>query len=157
MNWPQRFVATQEAGSQGTEFFSFAQNFEDVMLHRALRGVTGGFYIDVGAADPTINSVTAAFYAMGWRGVNIEPDTRRYSLLASLRPRDTNLNAAVGQDDAEGIVFYQMEKPDLSTVRFRHCVVASRSRDQGRAALHPGALSVLDLPAVCPPRTDLLS
>ena len=121
MNRPQRFVATQETYSetrstvQGATFFSFAQNFEDVMLYRALKDVTGGFYIDVGAADPTVNSVTAAFYAMGWHGINIEPDPRRYSLLASLRPRDRNLNAAVGQDDADSIPFFLVEEPDLST------------------------------------------
>src|ERR1700754_3240108 len=151
MNRPQRFAAAQEARSetrstvQGVEFFSFAQNFEDVMLHRALRGVTGGFYIDVGAADPTINSVTAAFYTMGWRGVNIEPDNRRYSLLASLRPRDTNLNAAVGQNDAEGIIFYQVEEPDLSTC---DPGVASWHRDHGMK-IEERSIPVRSLSSIC--------
>ena len=31
---------------------SHAQNFEDVMLARALRDVEDGFYVDVGAWDP---------------------------------------------------------------------------------------------------------
>ena len=35
-----------------TQFVSYAQNFEDVMLRRALRDVEQGFYIDVGANDP---------------------------------------------------------------------------------------------------------
>ena len=52
---------------------SYAQNFEDVMLHRALKNIDQGFYIDVGANDPEIDSVTKAFYDMGWRGINIEP------------------------------------------------------------------------------------
>jgi hypothetical protein len=43
-------------------FISYAQNFEDVMLWRALQHVERGFYIDVGANDPTIDSVTKAFY-----------------------------------------------------------------------------------------------
>ena len=34
-------------------FVSYAQNYEDVVLWRALRDVEGGFYVDVGAADPT--------------------------------------------------------------------------------------------------------
>jgi hypothetical protein len=33
-------------------FISYAQNYEDVMLWRALRDVEKGFYVDVGAADP---------------------------------------------------------------------------------------------------------
>ena len=54
-------------------FVSYAQNFEDVMLWRALREVTHGFYIDVGAADPDSDSVTRAFYDRGWSGINVEP------------------------------------------------------------------------------------
>ena len=36
-------------------FESSAQNFEDVMLYRALGDVETGFYIDVGAQDPIID------------------------------------------------------------------------------------------------------
>ena len=32
-------------------FISYAQNFEDVMLWRALKHVENGFYIDVGANE----------------------------------------------------------------------------------------------------------
>ena len=54
-------------------FISFAQNLEDVVLHRALMGVTHGFYVDVGANSPDEQSVTRAFYERGWHGINIEP------------------------------------------------------------------------------------
>ena len=43
-------------------FISYAQNYEDVMLARALRGVEKGFYIDVGAQDPVNDSVTKSLY-----------------------------------------------------------------------------------------------
>ena len=52
---------------------SYAQNYEDVMLWRALKHVDHGFYIDVGAYSPVEYSVTKAFYERGWRGINIEP------------------------------------------------------------------------------------
>ena len=52
---------------------SYAQNQEDVMLARALAGTTNGFYIDVGAHDPVIDSVTKMFYDRGGRGINVEP------------------------------------------------------------------------------------
>jgi hypothetical protein len=50
---------------------SRAQAREDVILDHALRGVKHGFYIDVGAQDPVVDSVTKAFYEGGWRGINI--------------------------------------------------------------------------------------
>jgi len=55
-------------------FVSYAQNYEDVMLWRALKHIENGFYIDVGAAWPSEHSVTKLFYDEGWRGINIEPN-----------------------------------------------------------------------------------
>src|SRR3989442_545474 len=74
-------------------FVSYAQNFEDVMLWRALRHVAHGFYIDVGAGHPDESSVTRAFYDRGWRGLNIEPSEHYFQRLAAARPLDTKLPA----------------------------------------------------------------
>ena len=43
-------------------FVSYAQNFEDVLLWRALRDIEHGFYVDVGAQDPVTDSVSLSFY-----------------------------------------------------------------------------------------------
>ena len=56
---------------------SYAQNFEDVMLWRALGQIEHGFYIDIGAQDPIIDSVSLAFYEHGWRGIHVEPMSPR--------------------------------------------------------------------------------
>ena len=77
-------------------FVSYAQNFEDVLLFRALGDVTPGFYIDVGASEPDTDSVTRAFYDRGWRGINVEPTEAAYQRLAAWRPRDVNLRLAAG-------------------------------------------------------------
>jgi FkbM family methyltransferase len=79
-------------------FISYAQNYEDVMLWRALRDVKGGFYVDVGAADPKEDSVTCAFYERGWSGINIEPLDGYFEKLVQERPRDTNLKVMVGKE-----------------------------------------------------------
>lgn len=72
-------------------FISYAPNGEDVLLRRALGHVTDGFYLDAGAADPVMGSVTQAFYARGWRGVNLEPSPALHARLAAARPADVNL------------------------------------------------------------------
>jgi FkbM family methyltransferase len=76
-------------------FVSYAQNLEDVMLRRVFRDVENGFYVDVGAWEPDIDSVTKAFYEAGWRGINIEPGPVFFRL-AQRRPRDINLQLAIG-------------------------------------------------------------
>ncbi len=80
---------------------SYAQNFEDVMLARALAGTEGGFYIDVGAWQPVLDSVTNHFYQAGWSGINIEPEPASFAMLAAARPRDVNLAVAVGAREEE--------------------------------------------------------
>ncbi|QRX84526.1 FkbM family methyltransferase [Glaciimonas sp. PAMC28666] len=82
-------------------FISYAQNFEDVMLKRAFRGISDGFYIDVGANDPESDSITKAFYDVGWHGINIEPLPEHIAALQAARPRDLNLQCAVGATAGE--------------------------------------------------------
>ena len=77
-------------------FVSYAQNFEDVLLWRALGHIRSGSYIDVGAAHPDIDSVTRAFYERGWRGINIEPVVADFHRLQASRPRDLTLGVALG-------------------------------------------------------------
>ncbi len=93
---------------------SYAQNFEDVMLWRALQHVENGFYIDVGANDPEIDSVSLAFYERGWRGVHVEP-TKQYSdKLRSSRPDECVEQVAIGSQ--KGFLdFYEFSDTGLST------------------------------------------
>lgn len=78
-------------------FVSWAQNGEDVVLARALRpDLHPGFFIDVGAGHPEIQSVTRAFSLRGWTGINIEPLPEEFALISEARPGDINLNIAIG-------------------------------------------------------------
>jgi FkbM family methyltransferase len=83
-------------------FVSYAQNFEDVMLWRALKHVGQGFYVDIGAQHPVVDSVSKAFYEHGWRGVHIEPVQAYADLLRQDRPADTVLQLALS--DSEGVL-----------------------------------------------------
>jgi FkbM family methyltransferase len=75
---------------------SYAQNFEDVVLNRVFHDVKEGRYIDVGAYDPVVDSVTKHFYDRGWSGVNVEPVERFHRKFEEQRPRDWNLNVVLG-------------------------------------------------------------
>lgn len=97
-------------------FVTYAQNFEDVMLWRALGKLTAGFYINVGAYDPTEHSVTKAFYARGWRGVNIEPVQSLFGKFVIERPEGINLHVAVGSSKG-AIDFHEVLNSGLSTIK----------------------------------------
>jgi FkbM family methyltransferase len=83
---------------------SYAANAEDVLLYRVFKERDSGFYVDIGACDPTHSSVTKLFYDRGWRGVNLEP-APIFSQLQVERPRDINLPFAVSDNDGE-VEFY---------------------------------------------------
>ena len=83
-------------------FISYAQNFEDVMLWRALSKIENGFYIDAGAWSPDFDSVTRAFYEHGWHGINIEPNPLWYKILCEKRTKDINIPVAIS--DQPGVL-----------------------------------------------------
>lgn len=97
------------------QFISYAQNFEDVMLWRALKLFGPGFYIDIGANHPTRDSVTRSLYERGWRGINIEPVLHYHESLCVERPEDINLCVAVG-DKEDDLVFFESPETGLSTL-----------------------------------------
>jgi len=108
-------------------FVSYAQNFEDVMLWRALKHVEGGFYVDVGAQDPAIDSVSLAFYEHGWRGVHIEPSLVYADKLRRSRPDEIVIQAAIAAAPSTR-VFFEIPDTGLSTADRE---IAERHRAQG--------------------------
>ena len=97
-------------------FISYAQNFEDVLLNRVFKNKTKGHYIDVGALHPTVDSVTKAFYDIGWSGINIEPIKECYKLFEQERPRDINLNIALNNSEGYLEFFQVVGQPGNSTL-----------------------------------------
>lgn len=97
-------------------FISYAGNHEDVLLNRVFRSKATGFYIDVGAHDPVLGSVTKALSDRGWTGINIEPNPRAAGKFARLRPRDANLSVAVGSNPGQFVFFELPDLPQLSTL-----------------------------------------
>lgn len=80
---------------------SYSQNAEDVVLARTFWDVPVGFYVDVGAWDPTADSVTKHFYDRGWSGINIEPQPDLKAKFDEDRPRDINLQVAISSEVGE--------------------------------------------------------
>lgn len=93
---------------------SYAQNFEDVILWRALKHVERGFYIDIGAQDPVVDSVSLAFYERGWRGVHVEPIADYAEKLRTARPDEQVIQAAIALEAGE-IKFFEIPDTGMST------------------------------------------
>ena len=96
-------------------FISFSINREDVLLNRLFGNRDSGFFVDVGAAHPVFENDTKALSDRGWTGINIEPNVTFFRELADKRPRDRNLNLAVG-DEPGILTFHEVVDTGLSTL-----------------------------------------
>ncbi len=94
---------------------SFSQRQEDLKIDELLGHERRGFYVDVGAHDPTRFSNTKRFYLKGWCGINIEPDANRFQMFVKERTRDINLNLGVTSGEEGMMTFYKIFPPTLST------------------------------------------
>jgi FkbM family methyltransferase len=124
---------------------SYAQNFEDVMIARLFDDMHRGFYVDIGAAHPDFLSVTRHFYDRGWCGVNIEPTFCFYPLLCEARPRDINLQCAIGNGPGF-TTFYEI--PAFAENSTLASAVADRLTAAGLTAT-PHQVEVVRLAEVC--------
>jgi FkbM family methyltransferase len=86
---------------------SYSQFNEDLLIDLLLASKNKGFYLDVGANDPTFNSNTKRFYDKGWSGISIEPGLDSFNKFCAIRTRDINLNIGVGPVNGT-LTFYQI-------------------------------------------------
>jgi hypothetical protein len=108
-------------------FVSFAPNREDVVLHRALREVATGSFLDLGVRGPTESSISHAFARLGWTGAVVpagevpgdqgravaegelhfvvvdDPPAARIARLGQVLPDDARPWVLVLRDSASGV------------------------------------------------------
>lgn len=93
---------------------SYSQGKEDVFIDRFLKNKKKGFYVDVGANDPSRFNNTKRFYKRGWQGINVEPNVILINKINRERKRDINLNIGIGKAKGE-MMMYVFYPDTLST------------------------------------------
>ena len=99
------------------KFNSFISNSafgEEILVNRLLQKFSKGFFVDVGAYNPIIGSLTNQLYKKGWNGINIDAMPGCIKLFNKLRPRDINLELGIGKKN-EIINFYVFNESAINT------------------------------------------
>ena len=91
---------------------SYSRTGEDLIMEELFRNKYSGFYVDIGAYHPINFSNTYKYYLKGWKGINIDPSIETINSFNRVRPRDINLNLAVGE--AAGVSDYFVFENDAS-------------------------------------------
>ena len=94
---------------------AYSQEGEDLILRRLFLGQKVGFYADVGAHHPKRLSNTYLFYLAGWSGINIDAMPGSMAVFRQERPRDRNIEAAIGIDSGTTRTFWIFNEPALNT------------------------------------------
>jgi FkbM family methyltransferase len=109
---------------------SYSDNAEDVLLMRAFHDHPDGFFVDVGAGDPTSGSLMRNLSKiLGWAGVHVEPSPHFADRLVAAYPADTVVRTAVGRS-RERLTYYSL--PDIGGLSTLHPDIASRHAQAGR-------------------------
>lgn len=103
-----------------------AENFADIVYSQDGEEVylksrfikKRGVYVDIGANHPFRFSNTYWAYLKGWKGINIEPDIKNYSLLKSIRTEDINLNCGISNEESQ-LDYYVFKVDALNTFCFK--------------------------------------
>ena len=74
---------------------SYSYGGIDSIVNYIFKSQPSGIYIDVGCGHPIKNNNTYLLYKKGWRGVNIDVDSKNIKIFNYARPRDYNVNIAV--------------------------------------------------------------
>jgi FkbM family methyltransferase len=94
---------------------SWSQAGEDIALSLLItKDKLKGFYLDIGAHNPSRFSVTRHLYQLGWNGINVDANPELGPAFLKQRKRDTFLNAAVGK--LNSYEFHIFDELALSTV-----------------------------------------
>lgn len=123
---------------------SYAQNFEDVVLWRAFSHIDEGRYVDVGAQDPNLDSISKVFFQAKWKGVHVEPTQAYADLLRADRPGDIILQSAVS-DISGQITFFEIPETGLSTA---NAEIAANHERNGFKVVQT-VVDVISLDAAC--------
>lgn len=113
-SWGPFTDASNESKFDFSFTISWSQGAEDLALVKLFENLPQGRYIDVGAHHPSRFSVTRKLYQRGWSGVNIEANPKLMSEFMIKRPKDVNLNFAVGLNKLYSLAVF--EEAALSTI-----------------------------------------
>jgi FkbM family methyltransferase len=92
---------------------SYAQCGEDMILD-IIFDKPKGFYVDIGANNPIIQSNTYYLYKKGWNGINIDAAPNSMTQFNLIRKRDINLPIPIS-DKQERLKYYSFKTSFFNT------------------------------------------
>ena len=87
-------------------FVSHSAFGEEILVNRIFKNIDLGFYVDVGALNPRVGSLTYQLYKKGWSGINIDLTEENIKLFKLTRKRDISIQIAVSDKKNTRILYF---------------------------------------------------
>lgn len=94
----------------------YGQHGEDFILSELFKNQGYGFFIEIGCIDGRRFSNTLTFEERGWTGLCIEAHKDYIELLKKNRPKSIIYHTAIGERDANEVIFYANSRGSASTL-----------------------------------------
>ena len=76
-------------------FVSYSSFGEEILVNRIFKNKKNGFFVDVGAFNPVVGSLTKILYDKGWKGINLDFSETNINLFKIFRKRDISIKTGV--------------------------------------------------------------
>lgn len=76
-------------------FVSYSSFGEEILVNRIFKNKKDGFFVDVGAFNPVVGSLTKTLYDKGWKGINLDFSETNINLFKIFRKRDISVQTGV--------------------------------------------------------------
>ena len=96
---------------------SYSLSNVDLIINRIFSKINKGIYVDVGCNHPIKYNNTYLLHKKGWKGINIDLDSKSIDLFNRLRKKDVNVKQLVTSIDGEekNIYFYH-DRSAINTI-----------------------------------------
>tara|TARA_B100000989_G_scaffold39370_1_gene24953 strand:+ start:1274 stop:2014 length:741 start_codon:yes stop_codon:yes gene_type:complete len=81
-------------------FVSYSSFGEEILVNRIFKDKKDGFFVDVGAFNPVVGSLTKILYDKGWKGINLDFSETNINLFKIFRKRDISIKTGVSDKNA---------------------------------------------------------
>ena len=95
---------------------SYSISNVDLIIDRMFTNLNYGIYIDVGCNHPIKFNNTYLLHRRGWKGINIDFDSKSIKEFEKFRPKDHNVRKIVSNDEEIKDIYFYHERSAINTL-----------------------------------------
>ena len=95
---------------------SYSISNVDLVVDRMFANIDKGIYVDVGCNHPIKFNNTYLLYRRGWRGINIDFDSKSIKEFKKYRPKDYSVEKIVSNDEEMKDIYIYHERSAINTL-----------------------------------------